>query len=107
MGALEESSAGAALGAGESTAPPDGEPVPVPPSRRIVTLPIRAYKKTISPLLGERCKYYPSCSDYAVGAIERYGVVRGLVLASWRLMRCNPWSHGGVDHPEDQRVFRR
>jgi putative membrane protein insertion efficiency factor len=61
----------------------------------------------LSPLLGQRCKYHPSCSAYAVQAIEEQGVARGVVLAGWRLARCNPWSHGGVDYPADQRVFRR
>lgn len=53
----------------------------------------QAYSSTREP----RCKYYPSCSNYAATAIRRYGV-KGLVMASWRLMRCNPWSHGGVDY---------
>jgi putative membrane protein insertion efficiency factor len=52
-----------------------------------------------------QCKYHPSCSQYAIDAVRRYGVVRGSVLAGWRLLRCNPWSHGGVDHPHDQRLF--
>lgn len=75
--------------------------------RGIVIAPIRLYQRTVSPLLGQRCKYYPSCSEYAVQAIREFGVARGVVLAAWRLLRCNPWSHGGVDHPRDQRVFRR
>ncbi|MCB0881550.1 MAG: membrane protein insertion efficiency factor YidD [Thermoleophilia bacterium] len=74
--------------------------------RAIAVLPIRAYQRLVSPLSGRRCKYYPSCSQYAVEAIESYGVLRGIVLAAWRLMRCNPWSRGGVDHPHDQRIFR-
>ena len=45
------------------------------------------------------CKYHPSCSEYAVLAIRTHGVLRGLPLAAWRLMRCHPWSHGGVDYP--------
>jgi putative membrane protein insertion efficiency factor len=68
--------------------------------------PIRAYQRLFSPALGERCKYYPSCSRYAVQAIEDYGILRGLVLAGWRLLRCNPWTHGGVDPVEDQRLFK-
>ena len=64
------------------------------------------YKRLISPLLGPRCRYYPSCSDYAGQAITRYGILRGLVLAGWRVLRCNPWSAGGVDLVEDQRLFR-
>ena len=46
---------------------------------------------------GQRCKYYPSCSNYAVGALRVHGAVRGLGLASWRLLRCNPFSNGGYD----------
>jgi putative membrane protein insertion efficiency factor len=53
-----------------------------------------------------RCKYHPTCSEYAVQAIRMHGVMRGLVLAGWRLLRCNPLSHGGIDRVEDQRVFK-
>jgi uncharacterized protein len=74
--------------------------------RRLVILPIRAYQLLLSPLAGERCKYYPSCSEYAAQAIGRYGILRGLVLAGWRLLRCNPWSRGGFDPVEEQRLFK-
>lgn len=74
--------------------------------RRTVTLPIKIYQKTVSPLLGPRCRYHPSCSEYAVQAIQKFGILRGLVLAGWRLLRCNPWSRGGFDPVEDQRLFR-
>ena len=74
--------------------------------RATVVLLIRIYQKLVSPLLGERCKYYPSCSEYAAQAITRYGILRGLVLAGWRLLRCNPWSRGGFDPVEDQRLFK-
>jgi len=74
--------------------------------RRAVVLPIRAYQLLLSPLLGPRCRYYPSCSEYAAQAVQRYGILRGLVLAGWRLLRCNPWSHGGFDPVEEQRVFK-
>jgi putative membrane protein insertion efficiency factor len=67
---------------------------------------IRGYQLAVSPLLGPRCKYHPSCSAYAAGAIREFGLARGAVLAAWRLLRCNPWSHGGVDHPHEQRLFR-
>ena len=80
-----------------------------PPSRwlrSVVLLPIRGYQKLISPMLGEHCKYYPSCSEYAVQAISRFGILRGLVLAGWRLLRCNPWSRGGYDPVEEQRLFK-
>jgi putative membrane protein insertion efficiency factor len=68
---------------------------------------IRVYQRFISPLLGPRCKYYPSCSEYAVQAIGRYGILRGSVLATWRLLRCNPFSHGGYDPVSEQTLFRR
>jgi uncharacterized protein len=74
--------------------------------RALVVAPIRIYQKVVSPLFGTRCKYYPSCSEYAAQAITKFGILRGLVLAGWRVLRCNPWSHGGVDPVEDQRLFR-
>ena len=74
--------------------------------RAIAVAPIKAYQWLVSPLLGSRCKYYPSCSDYAVQAIRRFGILRGLVLAAWRVLRCNPWSHGGFDPVEEQRLFK-
>jgi putative membrane protein insertion efficiency factor len=74
-------------------------------ARALATAPIRLYQRVVSPALGQRCRYHPSCSEYAVQAVRRYGVLRGLVLAVWRVLRCNPWSHGGVDHVEDQRLF--
>jgi putative membrane protein insertion efficiency factor len=75
--------------------------------RSLLIAPIRVYQRLISPALGPRCKYHPSCSEYAAQSIRSYGVLRGLVLAGWRLLRCNPWSRGGFDYPEDQRIFRR
>ena len=60
----------------------------------------------ISPALPRRCKYEPTCSRYAVDAIREYGILRGSVLGVWRLLRCNPWSHGGYDPVEAQRVFK-
>ena len=74
--------------------------------RRVAILPIRAYQLLLSPMVGQRCKYYPSCSEYAAQAIQRYGILRGLVLAGWRLLRCNPWSRGGFDPVEEQRLFK-
>ena len=52
------------------------------------------------------CKYHPSCSQYAIDAFRELGLVRGGILAGWRLLRCNPWSHGGVDRVADRRLFR-
>jgi uncharacterized protein len=66
---------------------------------------LRLYQLWLSPLFPNTCKYHPSCSQYAVDALRRYGLLRGGVLAVWRLLRCNPWSPGGVDHARDQRVF--
>jgi putative membrane protein insertion efficiency factor len=74
--------------------------------RALVIAPIRLYQVLLSPMVGERCKYYPSCSQYAVDAVSRYGILRGLVLSGWRLLRCNPWSRGGFDPVEAQRLFR-
>ncbi len=65
--------------------------------RKLITAPIKFYKKWISPAMAPRCKYYPSCSSYAVTAIETYGI-KGVAMSAWRLVRCNPWSHGGVDY---------
>ena len=74
--------------------------------RQIAALPVHAYRAVVSPLIGPRCKYHPTCSRYALDAIQEVGVVRGLILAAWRLLRCNPWSHGGVDHVRDRRIFK-
>ncbi len=73
--------------------------------RRLLVGVIRVYQRVLSPLLGPRCRYHPSCSQYAVQALEAHGVLKGLVLAAWRLLRCNPWSHGGVDFVESQTLF--
>jgi len=75
-------------------------------ARAVVSAPIVAYQRFVSPAIPRRCKYEPTCSRYAVEAIRRYGILRGLVLAGWRLLRCNPWSHGGYDPVDEQRVFR-
>jgi uncharacterized protein len=75
-------------------------------TRAVAVAPIRLYQRAISPLIPQRCKYYPSCSHYAAQAVQEYGILRGLVLAGWRLLRCNPFSHGGFDPVEAQRLFR-
>jgi uncharacterized protein len=75
-------------------------------ARTVAVAPVRFYQRFVSPAIPQRCKYHPSCSQYAVTAIRRYGILRGLVLAGWRLLRCNPWSHGGVDFVDDQKLFR-
>jgi putative membrane protein insertion efficiency factor len=73
--------------------------------RAVAVGPIVVYRTVISPAIPRRCKYEPTCSRYALDAIGEYGILRGLVLAGWRLLRCNPWSHGGYDPVEAQRVF--
>lgn len=75
-------------------------------ARTVAVAPVRFYQRFVSPAIPQRCKYHPSCSQYAVTALRRYGILRGLVLAGWRLLRCNPWSHGGVDFADDQKLFR-
>jgi len=73
--------------------------------RAVVVALIRLYQRAISPLLPPRCKYYPSCSEYAEQAVQEYGILRGLILAGWRLLRCNPFSHGGYDPVCEQHLF--
>jgi uncharacterized protein len=63
------------------------------------------YRVTLGPLAAGRCKYHPSCSQYAIDAYKEFGFFKGTVLAGWRLLRCNPWSRGGVDYARDQQVF--
>ena len=71
----------------------------------VLTAPVVLYRVLISPLVGPRCKYHPSCSRYALDALRDHGAIRGSVLAGWRLVRCNPWSHGGYDPVSAQRLF--
>ena len=75
-------------------------------ARRLFLSPVHAYRRWISPAIGNRCRYHPSCSAYAVQAIETFGILRGSLLAGWRLLRCNPWSHGGFDPVSAQTLFR-
>ena len=65
--------------------------------KNLVLRILRAYKRLISPMLPAACKYVPTCSDYAVEAMERFGIVRGGAMALWRVLRCNPFVKGGVD----------
>jgi putative membrane protein insertion efficiency factor len=68
-------------------------------ARFAAVLPIRAYRLLVSPLLpANTCKFHPTCSQYALDAVRKHGVLRGLAKAVWRVLRCHPWSHGGVDH---------
>ncbi len=69
--------------------------------------PIEIYRRVISPGLPRRCKYEPTCSRYATQAVREFGFARGLALAGWRLLRCNPFSLGGFDPVAAQGLFRR
>jgi len=73
----------------------------------LLIAPIRLYQRWVSPALAPRCRYYPTCSAYAAEAIRELGPIRGLILAGWRLLRCNPFSHGGYDPVSEQTLFRR
>ncbi|QWW19573.1 membrane protein insertion efficiency factor YidD [Schaalia sp. 19OD2882] len=64
---------------------------------RVLSLPIHVYRRFISPATPPCCRYSPSCSSYALEALTVHGPFKGLALAAWRVLRCNPWSHGGVD----------
>ncbi|HEY0392405.1 MAG TPA: membrane protein insertion efficiency factor YidD [Solirubrobacterales bacterium] len=70
--------------------------------KRLVLGLIGAYKRWISPAIPRRCRFEPSCSTYALESVSRFGAGRGLLLAGWRLLRCNPFSHGGFDPVPDR-----
>jgi putative membrane protein insertion efficiency factor len=76
-------------------------------ARALATAPLLLYRHVISPGLPRRCKYEPTCSRYAIEAIRDYGALRGVILAAWRVLRCNPWSYGGYDPVHAQRLFKR
>lgn len=65
--------------------------------KSLLVAPIRVYQRTLSPLLGPRCRFHPSCSHYAIEAIERFGALRGTGLALKRIARCHPLNAGGHD----------
>lgn len=79
--------------------------IPVLP-RNLVLGFLTGYRAVISPLYGDVCRYYPSCSAYAVSAVQQHGAVWGAVLSAWRVLRCNPWSAGGVDDVRPHAHFR-
>ena len=72
----------------------------------LAILLIKFYRKCISPLFPAKCKYYPTCSAYALTAFSRFGFVRGFLLAGWRILRCNPWSMGGIDPVPEKFTFK-
>jgi len=63
------------------------------------------YRKVISPLYGDVCRYYPTCSAYGLGQVQQRGLLVGSLLALWRILRCNPFSHGGVDNVVDRNTW--
>lgn len=76
--------------------------------KKLLILMIRFYQKYLSPMKRTRCPYYPTCSQYGLEAIEKHGAIKGSILASWRILRCNPFSHGGIDLVPDKFLsFRR
>lgn len=77
------------------------------PITTVLIAPIRLYQKYLSPGMPRRCRYYPTCSSYALEALQVHGPIKGLMLGSWRVLRCNPWSRGGVDHVPTKGHWRR
>ena len=65
--------------------------------KKILIFLIRCYQKYLSPLKSTRCPYFPTCSQYGLQAVQKYGAVKGSILAAWRILRCNPFSKGGYD----------
>ncbi|HMG32202.1 MAG TPA: membrane protein insertion efficiency factor YidD [Jiangellaceae bacterium] len=74
--------------------------------RRVLVALLKAYRLLISPLYGQTCRYYPTCSAYALGAVETHGALRGSWLAARRLGRCHPWTPGGVDLVPPREAYR-
>ncbi|ARE40930.1 Protein YidD [Rhodovulum sp. P5] len=71
------------------------------PLAHLFALPIRAYRVVLSPLVGFNCRYQPTCSAYALEALEKHGALRGGAMAAWRILRCNPWGGCGYDPVPD------
>jgi len=74
--------------------------------RNIGVLLLRGYRAVISPLYGDVCRYYPSCSAYGLGSVQQRGLLIGSALTLWRILRCNPWSPGGIDDVRSARHAR-
>lgn len=79
--------------------------IPLLPRNTVLSL-LHGYRATISHAYGDVCKYYPSCSAYAVGAVQQHGAVKGAVMAAARIARCHPWAEGGVDDVPLRKIFR-
>lgn len=74
--------------------------------KRLLLFLVGLYQRFVSPAFPRRCKYHPTCSDYAAQAVRELGPVRGSILAAWRVLRCNPLSDGGVDDVADRTLLR-
>ena len=75
--------------------------------KKILKFFIKLYRKFISPILPDSCRFTPSCSQYAIEAIDKFGAIRGTILASYRILRCNPFCRGGYDPVPDKFTFKR
>jgi uncharacterized protein len=73
------------------------------PARALLIGLVLAYRATLAGIVGGQCRFYPSCSHYAEEAVRAHGAVRGIVLAGWRILRCGPFTGGGVDHVPPRR----
>ena len=60
---------------------------------------VRSYQRTLSPLVGRQCRFHPTCSNYFIGAVQKYGAIHGTAKGIWRICRCHPWNPGGYDPP--------
>ena len=74
--------------------------------KRLLLALIGAYQRRLSPAMPRRCRYEPSCSTYAAESLSRFGALRGTLLAAWRVLRCNPFSHGGFDPVPERFTLR-
>ena len=77
------------------------------PAAKLLIAPIRFYQRFITPYTPATCRYYPTCSAYGVTALRTHGAVIGTALTIWRVLRCNPWSDGGIDHVPPKGQWRR
>ncbi len=66
---------------------------------KVVIEAVKLYQRFLSPILPQSCRYYPTCSNYTIMAIEKYGLIKGGIKSIWRIIRCNPLSKGGIDYP--------
>jgi len=94
-----------ARGDGAFTASPLLPSIPLLPRNALLAL-LHGYRATISHTYGDVCKYYPSCSAYAVGAVQQHGAIKGAALAAARIARCHPWARGGIDDVPAHTAFR-